>query len=197
MIHSFFIPAFRIKHDVVPGRYDMMWFNATKPGKYHIFCAEYCGTEHSGMVGWVTVMNEADYENWIAGGGVEGTMAQQGEKLFGQLGCSSCHQQDNTGRGPSLRGVYASHLQLADGKSVTADDAFIRESILNPNSKVVSGYHADIMPTYQGQISEEQLLQLIVYIKSLSAPVPVASVAPSLAELIRIGPKPLNMGEKQ
>ena len=180
VIHSFFIPAFRIKHDVVPGRYDTMWFTATKPGRYHIFCAEYCGTEHSGMVGWVTVMNDSDYENWISSGGTEGSMAQQGERLFEQYGCSTCHQADQQGRGPSLRGVYGSRVQLADGRSVQADDAFIRESILNPNAKVVAGYRPDIMPTFQGQITEEQLLQLIVYIKSLANPgAPVASIAPA------------------
>jgi len=170
VIHSFFIPAFRIKHDVVPGRYDTMWFTATKPGRYHIFCAEYCGTEHSGMVGWVTVMTEEDYENWLSNGGVEGTMAQQGERLFEQLGCSTCHLLDQQGRCPNLRGVYGSHIQLGDGRSIVADDAYIRESILNPNAKVVAGYRPDVMPTFQGQISEEQLLQLIVYIKSLAIP---------------------------
>lgn len=177
VIHSFFIPAFRIKHDVVPGRYDTMWFTATKPGRYHLFCAEYCGTEHSGMVGWVTVMNEGDYENWLNAGGIEGTMAQQGEKLFEQLGCSTCHLLDQQGgRCPNLRGVYGSHIQLSDGKSVVVDDAYIRESILNPNAKIVAGYKPDVMPTFQGQITEEQLLRLIVYIKSLGAPgAPVAS----------------------
>ena len=180
VIHSFFIPAFRIKHDVVPGRYDTMWFTATKPGRYHIFCAEYCGTEHSGMIGWVTVMNDSDYENWVAAGGTEGSMAQQGEKLFDQYGCSTCHQPDGKGRGPSLAGVYGSRIQLADGRSIQADDSFIRESILNPNAKVVAGYRSDIMPTFQGQITEEQLLQLIVYIKSLANPgAPVASAIPA------------------
>jgi cytochrome c oxidase subunit II len=170
VIHSFFIPAFRIKHDVVPGRYDTMWFTATKPGRYHIFCAEYCGTEHSGMVGWVTVMTDSDYENWVAAGGTEGSMAQQGERLFEQYGCSTCHQADQQGRGPNLRGVYGSRIQLTDGRSVQADDAYIRESILNPNSKVTAGYRPDVMPTFQGQVSEEQLLQMIVYIKSLANP---------------------------
>jgi len=168
VIHSFFIPAFRLKHDVVPGRYDTMWFNATKPGRYHLFCAEYCGTEHSGMVGWVTVMSEPDYENWLSNGGAEGTMVQQGERLFGQYGCSTCHQLDQQGRCPILRGVYGSRVQLNDGKTVLADDAYIRESILNPNAKIVAGYKSDIMPAFQGQISEEGLLQLIVYIKSLA-----------------------------
>ncbi len=168
VIHSFFIPAFRVKHDVVPGRYDIMWFTATKPGRYHLFCAEYCGTEHSGMVGWVTVMTENDYENWLAGNGSEGTMAQQGEKLFGQLGCATCHQLDQQGRGPILRGLYGSRVQLQNGQTVLADDAYVRESILNPNARLVAGYHTDVMPTFQGQITEEQLLQLIVYVKSLA-----------------------------
>jgi cytochrome c oxidase subunit 2 len=98
VIHSFFIPALRIKHDVVPGHYDTMWFNANKPGRYHIFCAEYCGTEHSGMVGWITIMTPSDYQNWLAGGGTSGTMAQQGERQFEQLGCSGCHLQDRADR---------------------------------------------------------------------------------------------------
>jgi len=168
VIHSFFIPAFRIKHDVVPGRYDTMWFTATKPGRYHLFCAEYCGTEHSGMVGWVTVMSPADYETWLAGGGTGGTMAQQGEQLFEQAGCSSCHLMDRQGRGPNLRGVYGTQVQLTDGRSVTVDDAYIRESILNPNAKIIEGFRPNVMPNFQGQVSEEQILQLIAYIKSLA-----------------------------
>jgi len=179
VIHSFFVPAFRVKQDDVPGRYNSLWFTATKPGKYHLFCAEYCGTEHSGMVGWVTVMTEPDYESWLANGGAEGTMVQQGERLFGQYGCSSCHQLEGQGRGPNLRGVYGSRISLADGRSAIVDDAFIREAILNPNAHVVAGYKPDVMPSYTGQISEEQLLQLIVYIKSLAAakaPAPVSQL---------------------
>lgn len=177
VIHSFFIPAFRIKHDVVPGRYDTMWFTATKPGRYHLFCAEYCGTEHSGMVGWVTVLDPADYEAWLNGGGSGGTMAQQGEQLFEQIGCSSCHLQDRQGRGPNLRGVYGSTVKLTDGRSGVVDDAYIRESILNPNGKIVEGYRPDVMPNFQGQVSEEQILQLIAYIKSLA--ITGTSVAPA------------------
>jgi cytochrome c oxidase subunit 2 len=187
VIHSFFIPALRVKHDVVPGHYDIMWFNATKPGRYHLFCAEYCGTEHSGMVGWVTVMQPADYENWLNGGGPVGSMAQQGERLFEQLGCSTCHLLDRQGRSPSMRGLYGSRVQLSDGKTVLADAPYIRESILNPNAKIVTGYHPNVMPSFQGQISEEGILQLIVYIKSLAAPstpgTPTAStVQPGAAE---------------
>src|SRR5579872_3948769 len=169
VIHSFFIPAFRVKHDVVPGHYDDVWFTATKPGRYHIFCAEYCGTEHSGMNGWVTVMTPNDFQNWLTSGGAEGSMAAQGEKLFQQLGCSTCHLSDEQGRCPILRGVYGSQVLLDDGKTVLADDAYIRESILNPNAKIVAGFSKDVMPTFQGQVTEENLLQLIEYVKSLSS----------------------------
>jgi cytochrome c oxidase subunit II len=168
VIHSFYIPAFRVKHDVVPTHYDTLWFTATKPGRYHIFCAEYCGTEHSGMIGWATAMSEADYENWLATSGAEGSMASQGEKTFLQYGCSTCHLQDEQGRGPVLRGVYGSRVLLDDGRTVVADDAYIRESILDPNAKIVAGFHKDLMPTFKGQISEEGVLQLIVYLKSLA-----------------------------
>lgn len=169
VIHSFYIPAFRVKHDVVPGHYQNLWFTATKPGRYHLFCAEYCGNQHSGMIGWVTVMDPVAFQNWLAGGGAEGTMAQQGEKLFAQYGCSSCHLLDTQGRCPTLRNVYGQQVLLDDGRKVLGDDAYIRESILNPNAKIVYGYKPDIMPTFQGQVSEEQILQLIAYIKSLSS----------------------------
>jgi cytochrome c oxidase subunit II len=182
VIHSFFIPAFRLKHDVVPGSYQTYWFEATKPGRYHIFCAEYCGTNHSRMIGWVTVMEPAAYENWLAGGNAGGSMAAQGERLFQQYGCVSCHLTDSPGRCPSLRNVFGHPVVLDDGRTVVADEAYVRESILNPNAKIVKGYPRDVMPVFQGQISEEGLLQLIVYVKSLSTPVPaLAPVAPKNA----------------
>src|SRR5665213_3063328 len=170
VIHSFFIPAFRIKHDVVPGHFETFWFQPTLPGRYHLFCAEYCGTNHSRMGGWVTVMEPAAYETWLSGGATGGSMAQQGEKLFEQYGCVTCHVLDQKGRCPSLRNVFGHAVQLDDGRTVIADEAYLRESILNLNAKVVAGYQRDVMPNFQGQISEEQLLQLIVYIKSLSNP---------------------------
>jgi cytochrome c oxidase subunit 2 len=169
VIHSFFIPELRIKRDVVPGYFNSISFTATKPGRYHLFCAEYCGTQHSGMVGWVTVMDPAEYENWLASGGT-GSMASQGEKLFQQLGCSTCHLMDQQGRCPVLRNVYGSPVKLDDGRTVIADDAYIRESVLDPNAKIVAGFKPDIMPTFQGQISEEGMMQLIAYIKSLAGP---------------------------
>lgn len=201
VIHSFFIPAFRIKRDVVPGHYNTMWFEPTKPGRYHLFCAEYCGTEHSGMVGWVTVMKPADYENWLSGGGASGSMASQGEKLFQQLGCSTCHLLDQQGRCPILRGVYGSRVELQDGRTVLADEAYIRESILNPNAKIVAGFRPDVMPTFQGQVTEENVLQLIAYIKSLAVKntntIGTAQTGPTSGAIVHGGPGGAGMGALQ
>jgi len=168
VIHSYYIPAFRTKADVVPGRYTMTWFEATKPGTYHLFCTEYCGTQHSGMIGKVVVLGQSDYQNWLAGGTSEGSPAANGEKLFASLACSTCHQDQNRGRGPTLAGLFGTQVKLDNGSSVLADDAYIRESILNPRAKMVAGYQP-IMPTFQGQVSEEQILQLIAYIKSIGS----------------------------
>ena len=166
VIHSFFIPDFRVKADVVPGRYNTMWFTATKPGRYHIFCTQYCGTKHSAMIGWVTAMEPSDYQAWLGGGPAGGSMAENGAKLFQDLACATCHLENGQGRAPSLKGVYGSTVTLATGQTVTADDAYVRESVLNPQAKVVAGYQP-IMPTFQGLVTEEQLLQLIAYVKSL------------------------------
>ncbi len=172
VIHSFYIPDFRVKKDVVPGRYTTLWFEATRPGRYRLFCAEYCGTKHSEMTGWVIVMDPVEYQNWLSGGGGVRTesLAQAGERLFQQLACHTCHREDGQGRGPSLRGLFGRPVQLADGRTVVADEAYLRESILNPNAKIVAGFPSPSdMPTYQGQITEEQLLQLVAYLKSLGA----------------------------
>ena len=175
VIHSFFIPAFRIKQDVIPGRYTTLWFRATTPGTYHLFCAQFCGTDHSGMIGQVVVMNPADYQTWMSGGTVSGSLAQNGETLFEQLGCSTCHRFDVQGRGPNLKGIFGKPVQLQDGRTILADDNYVRESVLNPTAKVVSGFQP-IMPSFQGQVSEEQLNALVAYVKSLSqAPAGVAA----------------------
>jgi len=166
VIHAFYVPAFRVKADVVPGRYTYVWFRATKPGRYHLFCAEYCGTQHSGMIGDVVVMEPADFERWLAGGPTEGSLAQGGEKLFQQLACNTCHRADSGARGPDLAQLFGSTVTLADGRKVKVDENYIRESILNPQAKIVQGFQP-IMPTFQGQISEEGLLQLVEYIKAL------------------------------
>jgi len=173
VIHSFFIPDFRVKADVVPGRYNTMWFTATKPGRYHLFCTQYCGTKHSAMIGWVTAMEPADYQAWLGGGSAGGSMAENGAKLFQDLVCSTCHLENGQGRGPVLKGAYGKKVTLTNGQTVTIDDAYIRESILNPQAKIVAGFQP-AMPTFQGLVTEEQLLQLIAYVKSLAADQPGA-----------------------
>jgi cytochrome c oxidase subunit 2 len=164
VLHSYYIPAFRLKKDVLPGRYTHFWVTPTKVGSYHLFCAEYCGTQHSGMIGTVHVMEQSDYEKWVSGG--DESMTARGEQLFSQYGCVTCHLADGKGRGPSLVGVYNSTVKLQSGAVVKADESYFRESILNPRAKIVEKYQA-VMPTFQGQISEEGLLQIIAYIKSL------------------------------
>jgi cytochrome c oxidase subunit 2 len=168
VIHSFYVPAFRVKQDVVPGRYTTMWFEATRPGEYHLFCAEYCGTDHALMGGRVVVMTPADYQAWLSGGASSETMAQAGERLFNQIGCVTCHAEGATQRCPLLVGLYGGEVTLADGRTVHADDDYVRESIVDPTAKITAGYDP-IMPTYQGQISEERLLQLIAYVRSLAS----------------------------
>jgi cytochrome c oxidase subunit II len=179
VIHSFFIPDFRVKADVIPGRYNTMWFTATKPGRYHIFCTQYCGTKHSAMIGWVTAMVPADYETWLGGGAKTGTMADAGAQLFQSLACNTCHLDTGQGRGPVLKGAYGKPVELEGGGSAVMDDAYIRESILRPTAKVVRGFQP-VMPPFQGLVSEEQLLQLIAYVKSLgSAQGPTAPGQPA------------------
>jgi len=177
VIHSFYVPAFRIKADVLPGRYTSTWFHATVAGRYHLFCAEYCGTQHSGMVGEVIVMDPADYDRW-ASGGVDGSLANAGEKSFQQYGCSMCHRADAAGRGPNLIGVFGRPVLLDDGRTITADESYVRESILNPGVKIVSGFK-NIMPTFEGLLSEEEVIGLVAYVKALgngsaNLPIPVS-----------------------
>jgi cytochrome c oxidase subunit 2 len=166
VIHDFFVPAFRIKADVLPGRYVSIWFQPTKPGRYHLFCAEYCGTRHSGMIGEVVVMEPNEYETWLSGGAAEGSLASTGAKLFQDLACNTCHRADAQGRGPVLEGLFGKTVQLQSGERVTVDEAYVRESILMPSAKITAGFQP-IMPTFQGLVTEEQLLALIEYVKSL------------------------------
>jgi len=180
VIHDFFVPAFRVKMDVVPGHYNTMWFRPTKAGRYHFFCSQYCGTNHALMGGWVTVMEPSDYAAWLSGSSGGSDQVVAGEKLFAEKACITCHVPNGTGRSPSLNGLYGAQVLLADGTTVTADEAYIRESILQPNAKIVAGYQP-LMPTFQGQLTEEQILALTAYIKSLqSQPVPVkgSGIAP-------------------
>src|SRR5580700_9666438 len=173
VIHDFSVPAFRVKMDVVPGHYNTLWFRPTKTGKYHFFCSQYCGTNHAVMGGWVTVMEPDEYTAWLSGSsGAADNPVLAGQKLFAERACVTCHLSDGKGRAPSLNGVYGGQVRLADGSAVTADDAYIRESILVPSAKIVAGYQP-VMPAFQGQMTEEQTLDLIAYVKSLQAePVP-------------------------
>jgi cytochrome c oxidase subunit II len=171
VIHSYYIPAFRVKADVIPGRYNSLWFTATKPGRYHLFCAEYCGTRHSGMIGWVTAMEPTEYQAWLSGAGAVTSPVAAGEKLFNDLACISCHQATPQGRGPVLVGLFGKTVELQGGGTATVDEAYLRESIVRPQAKVHAGY-LPIMPTFQGLVTEEQLLQLIAYVRSLSQQAP-------------------------
>jgi len=168
VIHDFYIPAFRVKKDVLPGRYSSIWFEPTETGTFHIFCAQYCGTNHSEMIGWVYVMSPQDYAAWLAGGEKTESMAQQGEQLFSQFGCGSCHAGGDNARGPSLAGVYGKPEKLQSGETRVVDETLIRQAILVPSTVSMPNYK-EIMPTYQGQVDEEQVLQLIAYVKSLGS----------------------------
>jgi cytochrome c oxidase subunit II len=168
VIHDFFVPAFRVKADVLPGRYTSVWFQPTKPGRYHLFCAEYCGTKHSGMIGQVVVMDPSEYQTWLSGGVPEGSLASAGAKLFADLACNTCHRPDAQGRGPVLEGLFGKTVTLQSGETVTVDEAYVRRSILTPSAQIAAGFQP-IMPTFQGLVTEEQLLELVEYVKSLRA----------------------------
>jgi len=165
VIHSFFIPAMRVKADVIPGRYTTLWFRPDTVGVYHLFCSQYCGANHSAMVGRVTVMEPTDYERWIGGanaaGGVPGVPS--GEEIFTAKACNTCHRPDTAARAPVLTGLFGKSVLLSDGQTIVADEAYIRESIVNPLAKMVSGFQP-IMPTFRGQLSEEEIIELIRYI---------------------------------
>jgi len=180
VIHSFYVPAFRVKQDAVPGRYTTVWFEATKTGRFHMFCAEYCGTQHSGMIGRIVVLEPVQYAAWLSGDTAvpgaamaastleraEGSVADRGHRLFQQLGCASCHLPDRQGIGPLLNGVFGNPARLQDGRTTLADESYIRESILQPQAKITAGFQA-LMPSFQSRVNEEELMQLIAYIKSL------------------------------
>jgi cytochrome c oxidase subunit 2 len=168
VFHSFSIPDFRVKREVIPGRYSTVWFQATEPGVYHLFCTQYCGTQHSGMIGQITVLTPDDYKKWLQQSTSGMSLAQNGERLFASMGCNSCHSGNAAARGPNLAGVYGSRLTLTDGSQVLVNDAYLRDSILNPSQHVTAGF-APIMPTYQGQLSEDGLIDLVEYIKNLQS----------------------------
>jgi cytochrome c oxidase subunit II len=165
VIHSFFVPAFRIHQDVLPNRYTTAWFEATKPGRYHLFCSQYCGTDHAKMVGEIIVMPQEEFAQWLKDG-PDGSLASEGRKLFRKLQCVTCHSADAGARAPVLEDLFGSEVALQDGRRVLADDGYLRESILNPDAKVVAGYQP-IMPSYAGQVDEEEMLQLLAFLKGL------------------------------
>ncbi len=170
-IHSYFVPAFRVKQDVLPGRYTILWFTATRPGEYHLFCAEYCGTDHSRMIGKVVVLEPAAFQRWLEVNNAEPVMATRGESLFRQLGCSGCHGAHAAVRAPPLEGLYGRQVPLKGGRTAIADDRYLRDSILLPQKEVAAGYDP-VMPSFAGQISDPELLDLIAYIKSLATKEP-------------------------
>jgi cytochrome c oxidase subunit 2 len=167
VFHSFSIPEFRIKREVIPGRYSTVWFQATTPGEYHLFCTQYCGTNHSVMIGTITVLSPSDYKKWTEESTSGMSLAQNGERLFASMGCNACHSGNAAARGPNLAAVYGSKLQLTNGSSVLVNEAYLRDAILNPSQHVTAGY-APIMPTYQGQISEDGLIDIVEYLKTLN-----------------------------
>jgi cytochrome c oxidase subunit 2 len=178
-IHDFFIPAFRIKADVLPGKYTTQWFEATKAGTYHLFCAEYCGMNHSGMIGSVIVMQPSEFDNWLSGNAGQQSPAVAGQQLYQSLGCITCHGASGEGgRGPALVGLFGRKVDLTNGQSLTADESYVRESIENPQAKIVAGF-GPIMPTFQGQVTPEQLIQLMSFIKSLQVTGAPAATVPS------------------
>jgi cytochrome c oxidase subunit II len=184
VIHSFFVPAFRVKQDVLPGYYSTTWFEATKPGTYHLFCAEYCGTQHSSMIGHIIVMEPDDYQHWLTGTDPGKSMVELGQDLFtGRGSCLTCHNSASGPRGPDLGGIFGKTVHLQNGKTVVADENYLRESVLRPAAKITAGYE-NLMPPYEGQISEEEVLHLVAYMKSLApgqVPTPSPSTQPATA----------------
>ena len=168
VFHSFSIPAFRVKREAIPGRYTSVWFEATQVGTYHLFCTQYCGTNHSAMIGDIVVLSPDDYKKWLGQSTSGMSLSQNGERLFTSLSCGACHNGRPDARGPSLAGVFGTKLTLTNGKSELADEAYLREAILNPSEHVTQGF-SPIMPTYQGQISEDGVISLVEYIKNLNS----------------------------
>ena len=167
VIHSFFVPAFRIKRDVLPGRTSIAWFEATRTGQFHLFCAEYCGTKHSAMIGTIHVLEPGEYERWLAGAPAGETPVAAGARLFSTLRCDTCHTQGPSARGPDLTGILGREVWLSDGRALVADEDFVRRSILEPNADIAAGFaEPSIMPTFKGQVGEEQIQQLIAYLRS-------------------------------
>jgi cytochrome c oxidase subunit 2 len=172
VIHDFSVPAFRIKHDVLPGRYESLWFRSDRPGHYHLFCTQFCGTDHAAMTGEIIVLSGPDYQRWLETSPGSTDLVADGERLFSRYGCSGCHRAGLAGgggsvRAPSMNGLSGAPVPLADGSTVLADDRYIRNAILSPRTQTVAGYDP-VMPSFNGVISEEDLLRIVAYIQSLA-----------------------------
>ncbi|WP_246725199.1 c-type cytochrome, partial [Beijerinckia sp. L45] len=165
VIHALYIPALRIQMDTIPGRYTEMWFKADKAGSFHLFCSEYCGTDHSEMDGTLTIMQPADYQTWLTHAASSQTLVSAGETVFQSYGCSACHRANSTVKAPSLAGLYGKPVPLEGGGTVIADDSYIRDKILNPDAQKIAGYK-QTMPSYEGKIPEDDLIRLVAYIKA-------------------------------
>ena len=174
VIHSFFVPAFRIKQDVVPGKTVRVWFEATEAGKFHIFCSQFCGTAHAAMIGEVIAQSPEDYAAWLSGAGGPGDAQDHGRRLFVRYGCAGCHAADALVRAPPLEGLYGQRVPLADGSLALADDEYLRTAIMEPAKQVVAGYPA-VMPSFKGVIPESDLVEVLAYLRSLgNSPAPAA-----------------------
>jgi len=168
-IHSFYVPAFRLKQDVLPGRFTGLWFTPTQLGEFHLFCAEYCGTEHAQMTGRIVVMPPAEFSRWLAAGPQEPGLAQYGFTLFRQLGCSGCHAAGSSVHAPSLAGLLGRQVHLQDGRTVVADENYVRDAILLPRKDVVAGFDP-VMPSFAGQVGEEDIQALVAYLRAGAMP---------------------------
>jgi cytochrome c oxidase subunit II len=176
VIHDLFVPALRLKQDILPNRYTYLWFTATRTGTFNLTCAEYCGTDHSVMAGRLVVMTAPDYARWTNAQPEHDDLARQGKMLFGALGCSGCHDPASSIHAPDLHGIYGHAVPLSDGRIVTADEAYIRDSILEPAKDIVAGY-APVMPSFRGIVTEDEMVKLIAYVKSLSISAPAEAVS--------------------
>ncbi len=188
VIHSFSVPAFRVKADVLPGRFTTLWFQASQVGEFKLYCSEYCGTDHSRMLGSITVMRPADYAQWLTGGATAfNSPVALGRELFRRYGCIDCHA---TGRAPNLQGVFGQPVLLSDNRTVVADEDYVRESILAPSAKIVNGYQP-IMPSFAGQLDEEQLIDLVEFIKSIGGTAADSAPPPPPPGVVVPGPSPV------
>ena len=172
VLHSFFVPAFRVKQDIVPGRYTQLSFTPTKKGRFYIFCTEYCGTGHSSMLGRVEVVDGIHFDDWVLGDKSsdpqEMSLADKGKEIYKTRACIGCHSLDGSKMtGPTWKGLYGSIRSFSDGSSLKADDNYIKESILNSNKKIIKGYPPNQMPSYQGQLTDEDITGVIEFIKTL------------------------------